>query len=143
MGDGIPHDAAHAIAQPHGKEQQVKMEIVSMIHGGESPYDIIYHVAKWLERVSAEPGYAAYVEDAMRAVYGLALMHVRPMEDELRDVKARLERIREAYGRPEFTEEEKKRMRFAIDLHKKNIERLNALIERAKVSGTPPEIVKN
>ena len=74
-----PHDAAHAIAQPHGKEQQVKMEIVSMIHGGESPYDIIYHVAQWLERVSAEPGYAAYVEDAMRAVYGLALMHVRPM----------------------------------------------------------------
>ena len=143
MEDGAAHDVARAIAQPHGKEQQVKMEIVSMIHGGESPYDIIYHVAQWLERVSAEPGYAAYVEDAMRAVYGLALMHVRPMEDELRDVKARLERIREAYGRPEFTEEEKKRMRFAIDLHKKNIERLNALIERAKVSGTPPEIVKN
>ena len=138
-----PHDAARAIAQPHGKEQQVKMEIVSMIHGGESPYDIIYHVAKWLERVSAEPGYAAYVEDAMRAVYGLALMHVRPMEDELRDVQARLVRIREAYGKPEFTEEEKKRMRFAIDLHEKNIERLKALIERAKVSGTPPEIVKN
>ena len=23
------------IRQPHGKEQQVKMEIVSMIHGGE------------------------------------------------------------------------------------------------------------
>ena len=143
MEDGAAHDAARAIAQPHGKEQQVKMEIVSMIHGGESPYDIIYHVAKWLERVSAEPGYAAYVEDAMRAVYGLALMHVRPMEDELRDVKARLERIREAYGRPEFTEEEKKRMRFAIDLHEKNIERLKALIERAKVSGTPAEIVKN
>ena len=143
MGDGIPHDAAHAIAQPHGKEQQVKMEIVSMIHGGESPYDIIYHVAKWLERVSAEPGYAAYVEDAMRAVYGLALVHVRPMEDELRDVQARLVRIREAYGKPEFTEEEKKRMRFAIDLHEKNIERLKALIERAKVSGTPAEIVKN
>ena len=138
-----PHDAARAIAQPHGKEQQVKMEIVSMIHGGESPYDIIYHVAKWLERVSAEPGYAAYVEDAMRAVYGLALMHVRPMEDELRDVQARLVRIREAYGKPEFTEEEKKRMRFAIDLHEKNIERLKALIERAKVSGTPAEIVKN
>ena len=143
MEDGAAHDAARAIAQPHGKEQQVKMEIVSMIHGGESPYDIIYHVAQWLERVSAEPGYAAYVEDAMRAVYGLALMHVRPMEDELRDVKARLERIREAYGRPEFTEEEKKRMRFAIDLHEKNIERLKALIERAKVSGTPAEIVKN
>ena len=61
----------------------------------------------------------------------------------LRDVQARLVRIREAYGKPEFTEEEKKRMRFAIDLHEKNIERLKALIERAKVSGTPAEIVKN
>ena len=131
------------VRQPHGKEQQIKMEIVSMIHGGESPYDVIFHVAKWLEQASGEPGYAQYVEDAMRAVYGLALVHVRPMEDELRDVQARLVRIREAYGKPEFTEEEKKRMRFAIDLHEKNIERLKALIERAKVSGTPPEIVKN
>ena len=70
-------------------------------------------------------------------------MQVRPLVDELRDVQVRLVRIREAYGKSEFTEEEKKRMRFAIDLHEKNIERLKALIERAKVSGTPPEIVKN
>jgi len=56
------------IRQPHGREQQVKMEIVSMIHGGESPYDVIHHVAQWLEKVSGEPGYAQYVEDAMRAV---------------------------------------------------------------------------
>ena len=69
-----------SVAQPHGREQQVKMEIVSMIHGGESPYDVIHHVAQWLEKVSGEPGYAQYVEDAMRAVYGCALQHVRPME---------------------------------------------------------------
>ena len=62
-------------AQAHGREQQVKMEIVSMIHGGESPYDVIHHVAQWLEQVSGEPGYAQYVEDAMRAVYGCALQH--------------------------------------------------------------------
>ena len=119
-------DAADLIAQPHGREQQVKMEIVSMIHGGESPYDIIHHVAQWLEQSSGEPGYAQYVEDAMRAVYGCALMHVRPMEDELRDVEARLERIR-----------------FAIDLHVKNIARLKACIQRAKANGEPAEIVKN
>ena len=71
---------AELIRQPHGREQQVKMEIVSMIHGGESPYDIIHHVAQWLEKSSGEPGYAQYVEDTMRAVYGCALEHVRPME---------------------------------------------------------------
>ena len=131
------------IRQPHGREQQVKMEIVSMIHGGESPYDVIFHVAQWLEKTSGEPGYAQYVEDAMRAVYGCALAHVRPMEDELHDVEARLVRIRAAYDKPEFTEEEKKRIGFAIDLHVKNIARLKACIERAKANGETAEIVKN
>ena len=136
-------DTEPARTLPHGGQQQVKMEIAGMIHGGESPYDIIYHVAQWLERTSGEPGYAAYIEEQMRAVYGLALMHVRPMEDELRDVEERLERIRAAYDRPEFTEEEKKRIRFAIDLHVKNIERLKGCIARAKANGETVEIVKN
>ena len=131
------------VRQPHGKEQQIKMEIVSMIHGGESPYDVIFHVAKWLEQASGEPGYAQYVEDAMRAVYGCALEHIRPMEDELHDVEARLVRIRAAYDKPEFTEEEKKRIRFAIDLHVKNIARLRECIARAKANGEAAEIVKN
>ena len=134
---------AELIRQPHGREQQVKMEIVSMIHGGESPYDVIHHVAQWLEKESGEPGYAQYVEDAMRAVYGCALEHVRPMEDELRDVEARLSRIRLAYDNPVFTEEEKKRIRFAIDLHVKNIARLKDCIARAQANGEPAEIVKN
>ena len=114
-----------------------------MIHGGESPYDVIHHVAQWLEKASGEPGYAQYVLDAMRAVYGCALQHVRPMEDELRDVEARLVRIRAAYEDPVFTEEEKKRIRFAIDLHVKNIARLKECIARAKANGEPAEIVKN
>ena len=135
--------AEELIRQPHGKEQQIKMEIVSMIHGGESPYDVIYHVAQWLEKASGEPGYAQYVLDAMRSVYGCALQHVRPMEDELRDVEARLVRIRAAYEDPVFTEEEKKRIRFAIDLHVKNIARLKECIARAKANGEPTEIVKN
>lgn len=138
----MPQEDASA-ALPHGREQQVKMEIAAMIHGGESPYDIIYHVAQWLERTSGEPGYASYIEEQMRAVYGLALMHVRPMEDELRDVEERLGRIRAAYERPEFTEEEKKRIRFAVDLHEKNIARLKELIARAKANGEPTDVVKN
>ena len=137
----MAEDAEH-VRQPHGREQQVKMEIVSMIHGGESPYDIIHHVAQWLEKSSGEPGYAQYVEDAMRAVYGCALQHVRPMEDELRDVEARLERIRAAYENPAFTEEEKKRIRFAIDLHVKNIERLKGLIQHAEAFHEEPYIEK-
>ena len=61
------------ITQPHGREQQMEVEILNMIHSGESPYDIIYRVAQRLEKASGEPGYAAYVKDQLRAVYGFAL----------------------------------------------------------------------
>lgn len=130
------------ITMPHGIEQQVKMEIVNMIHSGETPYDIIYHVAKRLEAASGEPGYASYVEEQIRAVYGFALEHVKPMERELADVKARLERIKRAYENPEFTEEEHIRIGFAIDRHKKNIARLEEMIQRAKAENRPLTIDK-
>jgi len=125
-------DIQAEIARPHGREQQVKMEILDMIHRGESPYDIIYHVAKWLEDVSGEPNYARYVEQQIRAVYGCALEH-----------EERLKRIEAAFANPAFTEEEHIRIGFAIDRHKKNIERLKTLIQEAQANHTKPVIVKN
>jgi len=131
------------ITQPHGVEQQAKMEIVHMIHSGESPFDIIYHIAKRLEKSSGEPGYAQYVEDQIRAVYGFALEHVKPMKDELRDVEERLERIKKSYENPEFTEEEHIRIGFAIERHKKNIERLKIMIQKAEADHADMNITKN
>lgn len=118
--------------QPHGVEQQIKMNLVKMIHSGENPFDIIYYIAKELEKVSDEPGYAKYVEDQLRTVYGLALKHVKPMQDELAEVEARLKRIEKSYENPEFTEEEHTRIGFAINRHKKNIDRLKAMIKKAQ-----------
>ena len=51
---------------------------------------------------------------------------------EMRDVKARLLRIQEAYNNPDFSEEEHIRIGFAVDRHKKNIKRLEEMIIRAK-----------
>ena len=136
-------DIQAVIARPHGREQQVKMEILDMIHRGESPYDIIYHVAKWLEDVSGEPNYARYVEQQIRAVYGCALEHEKPLENELHEVEERLKRIEAAFANPAFTEEEHIRIGFAIDRHKKNIERLKTLIQEAQANHTKPVIVKN
>lgn len=120
------------VTMPHGREELIKMEIVGMIHGGESPYDVISHVAKWLEKESGENGYAKYVDEQIRSVYGFALQHVKPMEDELHDVKERLKRIQVAFNNPDFTEEEHIRIGFAVDRHKKNIKRLEEMIIRAK-----------
>ena len=131
------------VTQAHGVQQQVKMEILNMIHSGESPFDIIYHIAKRLEDVSGEPGYAKYVEDQIRAVYGFALEHVKPMKDELHEVEERLKRIEKSYENPDFTEEEHIRIGFAINRHKKNIERLKIMIQKAEADHDDMTIVKN
>lgn len=131
------------ITQPHGKEQQMKMEILNMIHSAESPYDIVYMIAKRLEAVSGEPGYADYVKDQLRAVYGCALQEEKLLTDELDDVTARLHRIEAAYASDDFTEEEHTRIGFAITRHKKNIERLKGLIQKAKADHQTLKFKKN
>ena len=112
------------------------MDIMGMIHSAENPFDIIYHVAKYLEKESAEDGYAAQVRANMRAVYGLALLDEKLMRDELGDVEERLGRIRHAYDTGDFTEEEKKRIKYAITLHETNIQRLKDRIHEAEINGT-------
>ena len=131
------------VTQPHGKEQQMKMAILEMIHSGESPYDIIYMMAKRLETASGEPGYADYVRDQLRAIYGCALQEEKLLTAELHDVTARLHRIEEAYASDEFTEEEHTRIGFAIERHKKNIERLKDLIQKAKADHQTLKFRKN
>ncbi|WP_432646155.1 hypothetical protein [Mitsuokella sp.] len=131
------------VDRPHGQEQQIKMDILSMIERAENPFDIIYHFVKWLEVFSGEPGYAKYAEDQIRSVYGLALQHVKPMQDELAEVEARLKRIEAAYEKPEFTEEERTRIGFAITHHKENIERLKILIKQAKANHSSMKLQKD
>jgi len=126
------------ISVPHGVQQIIKMDILGMIHSAANPFDIIYHVAKYLEDASAEAGYAQNVLENMRAVYGLALHDKKLLQDELSDVIARGKRIREAYDTGDFSDEEKKRIEFAVVLHRKNAERLQELIKKAEVDGTPP-----
>ena len=55
------------ISRPHGLQQNIKMELMGMIHSAENPFDIICHIADYLEEVSAEDGYANHVRENLRA----------------------------------------------------------------------------
>ncbi len=130
-------ETAASISRPHGQEQQIKMEILQMIYNAENPFDIICHVARHLEEASGEPGYAKYVEEQLRAVYGFALEHKKLLTDELHEVENRLKIIEERNRTGDFTEEEHTRIGFAIDRHQKNIQRLKLLIQKAEADGSP------
>ena len=124
------------ISAPHGVQQTIKMDLLGMIHSAENPFDIIYEVAKYLEKASAEDGYADIIRDNIRSVYGLALGEKKLLQDELNDVIARGKRIKASYDTGDFTEEEKKRIEFALILHRKNAERLQEMIHKAEIDGT-------
>ena len=124
------------IGAPHGVQQNIKMDLLGMIHSAENPFDIIYEVAKYLEKASSEDGYADIIRDNIRSVYGLALGEKKLLQDELNDVIARGKRIKASYDTRDFTEEEKKRIEFALILHRKNAERLQEMIHKAEIDGT-------
>ena len=105
--------------------ENIKMKMLGMINSAESPYDIIYEIAKELEAVTHETGYAHEVRQGLRSVYGLAMHDKKLLADELADVEERLARIE-----------------FAIVLHKKNIERLKGLIQHAEAFHEEPYINK-
>lgn len=125
------------VTKPHGVEQNIKMELMAMIHSASNPFDIICHIARYLESTSTEAGYANHVRENLRAVYGLALHDKKLLEDELKDVEDRLQRLEQAATDKQFTPEELKRIDFAVVLHRKNIAHLQELIRKAEVDGTP------
>jgi len=120
------------ITKPHGVEQNIKLELLQMIHDAASPFDIIYHLAKYLEATSTEAGYSQHVLENMRAIYGLALHDKKLLQDELNDTEARLKKLESAEQNEEFTLEERKRIGFAVVLHRKTIARLQELIARGE-----------
>ena len=99
-----------------------------MINLGENPLKIILELSKMLGENSGEISYYRNISEQILSVYGYALEDKFVLQKELAEVEARLQKILAAYENPEFTEEEHKRMSYAIERHKSEIERLKSLI---------------
>ncbi len=110
-----------------GAAQELRIKLNESINKGEPPLKIILELAKSLGEISGEDSYYQTIREQIFAVYGLALDDKFILEDELSEVKARLEKISAAYENPEFTEEEHIRIGYALESHKKEIARLEAL----------------
>ena len=117
-------EAKKLIAKEHGKEQNIKMELVAMIQEAANPFHIIQHLAEYLEDVSAERGYAQHVLKNLRTIYGIALGDKQLLEDELSDIQTRIEKLKTAKADDGYTDEQKARMEFAIKAHERMAEKL-------------------
>ena len=110
--------------------QQIKIGLLELINQGRNPFEIISFVAKGLEEVSAEPGYAKYLTDQIRAVYGYALGEKKPLQDEYDEIKLRLATMESRQNNDEFSAEVRERIGFAIEAHKKQLENLSTMTEQ-------------
>ena len=85
-------------------------------------------IANFLEDVSAERGYAQHIIDNIHTVYGIALKEKKPLEDEIKDIEDRADRIRKSLESGKFSDEENARMDFAIKAHQRKVEQLKTLL---------------
>ncbi|MBR0261441.1 MAG: hypothetical protein IJQ85_06560 [Selenomonadaceae bacterium] len=110
-----------------GAAQELRIKLSDMINAGKPPLEIILELAKLVGEISGEDSYYQTTREQILAVYGFAFKDNFILDDELAEVKARLEKISAAYENPDFTEEEHIRIGYALENHKKEIERLKRL----------------
>lgn len=116
------------INTPHGVQQSIKMDLLEWIQEGKDPYEIIYGVAEYLEKASAERGYAQHIIDNIHTIYGEALREPKPLADEIKAITTRRQRIvdyLESTARDDtVSEEERARLNFAVKAHERKIQQL-------------------
>ena len=111
----------------YGAAQELRTTLTDSINAGKPPLEIILELARLLGELSGEDSYYQTTREQILSVYGLALKDKFILDDELAKVRARLEKISAAYQSPDFTEEEHIRIGYALENHKKEIERLERL----------------
>ena len=111
----------------YGAAQEIKIKIMDMINAGKNSTEILLEVSKMLGEISGEETFYREVHEQLLAVQGFALEEKFILEKELEAITTRLKKIEAAEKNPDFTEEERKRMNYAIERHKAEIERLKKI----------------
>lgn len=110
-----------------GAAQDLRVKLTDAINAGRPPLEIVLELAKSLGELSGEDSYYRTTREQILAVYGFALGDKFILDDELAEVRARLEKISAAYENPTFDEEEHIRIGYALERHKQELARLESL----------------
>ena len=106
-------------------------ESVSLV---KDPLEIVLEMAELLGELSNEKNFYKTIQENISTLYGKVLKNQFAIDKEIEIVSERMKKIEAAAENPEFDDDERRRIIFALERHKKEIERLESLKENAKTS---------
>jgi len=108
----------------YGTLQTLKQKMRDDINLAKNPYDILLAMAKEIGKITGEDNFYTEIRENIISIYSHVFNEERILELELEEVAARREKIAAALNSDNFSDDDKKRMKFALTRHDKEIERL-------------------
>lgn len=109
---------------------QLQTEILKGLKAGEDVYSLFLKAAKAISLMTSNSLFYSQIEADIGAIYGRGLQHKPPLQKELQETQARLQRLLEAEQREQPTDS-RERIRAAIKANRATIERLEDMIAEA------------
>ena len=113
----------------YGTLQTLKQKMRDDINLAKNPYDILLNMAKEIGKITGEENFYTEIRENITSIYSHVFNAERVLEIELEEVTARRKKIAAALDNDMFSTDDKNRMKFALDRHDKEIDRLKALIQ--------------
>ncbi len=110
----------------YGTLQTLKQKMRDDINLAKNPYDILLDMAKSIGKITGEDNFYTEIRENIISIYSHVFNEKRVLELELEEVTARRKRIAAALNSDNFSSDDKDRMKFALDRHDAEIERLKA-----------------
>lgn len=118
----------------YGSVERLREKLNDSVTLCKDPLEIVLETAEIIGEISGEKNFYRNIQEQISATYGKIFKNKIALDKEIEIVSERLKKIEAAAQNPEFDDDEKRRIIFALERHKKEIERLQSLKDNAKTS---------
>ena len=115
-----------------GAVERLREQLNSSITLCKDPLEIVLETAEIIGEISGEKNFYRNIQAQISATYGKIFKNKIALDKEIEIVTERLKKIEAAAQSEDFDDDEKRRIIFALERHKKEIERLQSLNENAE-----------
>ena len=111
----------------YGAVEILREKLNNSISLCKDPLEIVLELAEMISEISDEKNFYRTIQEQISTNYGKVFKNQFAIDNEIKIVSERMKKIEESAENPEFDDDERRRMFFAIERHKKEIERLESL----------------